>query len=408
MAWHPSERRLVHPLPRAPQFVGGKRRSMRSRNYGKPAPAASSPWSAWADAGKTAIAARFLEELSAGDSDAAAGRGSSCGAFIKSPMPGFPGRAASLFTPEFPHRPGERSRADPSFEQRAWARAEPHLLVLDGLERVQRGEGHAPGVFGQIEDPLLKGLLTRLAEAWGKPSRWSQADSRWRICIRHSDKATGKSTSSSSATTRRIELLRHHGVHGDERRSRIWWIRTVPCPDARSPGGLIGQFLGGDPARAPAAPQFASPEHDRQALRLARLLKAYEEHLPPEELALLCRLCLLERSVQVDQIVPLFLCSPAVHFRTAGELISEFRTDLGTRSYSPELLLELSDAVREAVTEALVEHPIAGPDQLFRDNITQAIVGLEEHFEGKGEAWSRKLSSFTRRRISTFRPNNAR
>ena len=88
-------------------------------------------------------------------------------------------------------------------------------------------------------------------------------------------------------------------------------------------GGLIGQFLGGDPAKAPQAPQFASPEHDRQALRLARLLKAYEEHLPPPELALLCRLCLLERSVQVDQIVPLFLCSPAVHFRTAGELVSQ-------------------------------------------------------------------------------------
>ena len=38
-----------------------------------------------------------------------------------------------------------------------------HLLVLDGLERVQRQEGRAPALFGQIEDPLLKGLLTRIA-----------------------------------------------------------------------------------------------------------------------------------------------------------------------------------------------------------------------------------------------------
>ena len=43
-----------------------------------------------------------------------------------------------------------------------------HLLVLDGLERVQRQENHATGLFGQIEDPLLKGLLTRIAEGVGQ------------------------------------------------------------------------------------------------------------------------------------------------------------------------------------------------------------------------------------------------
>src|SRR5262249_14767266 len=42
----------------------------------------------------------------------------------------------------------------------------PHLLVLDGLERVQR-QAEA-GAFGQLDAPLLKGLLTRLAEGAGR------------------------------------------------------------------------------------------------------------------------------------------------------------------------------------------------------------------------------------------------
>ena len=170
-------------------------------------------------------------------------------------------------------------------------------------------------------------------------------------------------------------------------RYRVCWKRTGRTPLTLDHlGGLIGQFLGGDPAKAPEAPQFASPEHDRQALRLARLLKAYEEHLPPEELALLSRLCLLERSVQIDQIIPLFLCSPAVHVRTAGELVSELRFLAAASVFPPQTLLELSDSVLGVVTAAVVEHPIAGPDQLFRDNIKQAIAELNEQFAAKGEA----------------------
>ena len=124
--------------------------------------------------------------------------------------------------------------------------------------------------------------------------------------------------------TRRLALLRHHGVHGDDAALReAGGSLRGPRAHARSPGRTDRPVSGRRPGEGAEAPQFASPEHDRQALRLARLLKAYEEHLPPAELALLCRLCLLERSVQVDQIVPLFLCSPAVHFRTAGELMSQ-------------------------------------------------------------------------------------
>ena len=80
-------------------------------------------------------------------------------------------------------------------------------------------------------------------------------------------------------------------------------------------GGLIGQFLGGDPRRAPEAPALAAPGGDRQALRLVRLLRAYEEHLPPIELALLCRLCLLRNSVGEAQLFRLFAACQEKGFR---------------------------------------------------------------------------------------------
>src|SRR5262249_45142178 len=43
-----------------------------------------------------------------------------------------------------------------------------HLLVLDGLERVQRQDGDADARHGQIDDPLLKRLLVWLAEGIGQ------------------------------------------------------------------------------------------------------------------------------------------------------------------------------------------------------------------------------------------------
>ena len=88
------------------------------------------------------------------------------------------------------------------------------------------------------------------------------------------------------------------------RRSRGSSNRTAPTPLTLDHlGGLIGQFLDGDPRRAPEAPRLTSPRHDRQALRLARLLDAYQAHLPPAERALLGRLCLLQRSIAFDQIL---------------------------------------------------------------------------------------------------------
>jgi hypothetical protein len=174
-------------------------------------------------------------------------------------------------------------------------------------------------------------------------------------------------------------LLRRHGVRGDD----ATLAELVESYGAHALtldhlGGLIGQFLGGDPRRAPEAPQLTSLRQDRQALLLARLLDAYQAHLPPAELALLGRLCLLQRSIPVEQVLRLFLCTPAVQLRTARELESFLEQVAISGTFPPEFASELAEAVRETVAETMQESPIAGPEDSFVQGIHRAMEELLE------------------------------
>src|SRR5262249_13240149 len=125
----------------------------------------------------------------------------------------------------------------------------PHLLVLDGLERVQRPEGEAAGAFGQIEDPLLRGLLTRLAEGGSKAtvlvtSRFPLTDLEAMLDrgYRHRD-VDGLDRSAA------LELLRRHGVRGDDDTlSGLVESYGAHALTLDHLGGLIGRFLDGDPS----------------------------------------------------------------------------------------------------------------------------------------------------------------
>ncbi len=301
MAAHSPDHCLFHPLPSAPQFVGREQELDELWTLWRNATPGVIALVGLGGAGKTAIAARFLEEL--------------C-------RPEQPYRPAGLFVWSFYQEPDVGFFLQESYRyighpdasstpakgadflhllREALTNGGVCLLVLDGLERVQRQENDATGLFGQIEDPLLKGLLTRIAEGVGQTvalvtSRFPLTDLKFALDrgYRHIE-VEGLTLSAAAA------LLRHHGVQGDdatlENLAESYGAHALTLDHL---GGLIGQFLGGDPKRAPEAPKLTSPQQDRQALRLARLLNAYEQHLPPAELALLCRLCLLERSVKVE------------------------------------------------------------------------------------------------------------
>lgn len=114
---------------------------------------------------------------------------------------------------------------------------------------------------------------------------------------------------------------------------------------------------------------------DRQGLRLARLLRAYEEHLPAAELTLLGRLCLLRRSVPWEQVRQLFLCQPAVHACTARALAEPSRYRALLIAEAPEADADdVAEAVHGAIEEMLWAAPIAGPETLFKEQIAAGVA----------------------------------
>ena len=168
MALHPPEHCVVHPLPPAPQFVGREGELDELRSLWRNGSRGVFALVGLGGAGKTAIAARFLEELMREDR-LSRPEGLFVWSFYQEPD-------AAFFLQElhryFSHSDSAATPAKGAgllhLLSSGLARGGAHLLVLDGLERVQRVEGHDPGPFGRIEDPLLKGLLTRIAEGVGQ------------------------------------------------------------------------------------------------------------------------------------------------------------------------------------------------------------------------------------------------
>jgi hypothetical protein len=386
MVLHPPDHCQVHPLPGAPQFVGREQELGELMNVWCKAAPGVVALVGLGGAGKTAIAARFLEGLCSPEHPLRP-TGLFVWSFYQEPDAGYFLQEAYRYfgRPESSSTPA-KGAALLHLMVDALSSGGAHLLVLDGLERVQRPESHGTGQFGQIEDPLLKGLLARVAEGIGQTivlvtSRFPLTDLRSAPGhgYRHID-VEGLSLAAASA------LLRHRGVQGDD----ATLANLVEGYGAHALtldhlGGLIGQFLGGDPRRAPEAPRLVSPEQDRQALRLARLLNGYAEHLPPAELALLCRLCLLRRCVKVEQILPLFLCSPAVHQRTARVVESLIQHSQNSNDFADALRPELAVAVREAITDVLQQSPIAGPDHVFQESIRMAVETVLDQHENNVE-----------------------
>jgi hypothetical protein len=382
MERHPPDYHIVHPLPPAPQFVGreaeldGLRASWQAGVRGVVALVGLG------GAGKTAIAARFLEELCRPGSPARP-EGLFVWSFYQEPDAGyFLQEAYRYFAPDDPAEAPAKGAGLLHLLRDALMIGGPHLLVLDGLERVQRQEGPGPDLFGQIEDPLLRGLLTRIAEGVGGTT--ALVTSRFPLTDLKAfrDRGYRHRDVEGLGLPAALALLRGHGVRGDD----ATLAKLVESYGAHALtldhlGGLIGQFLDGDPRRAPEAPQLTSPEQDRQALRLARLLDAYQAHLPPAELALLGRLCLLQRSIAFEQILRMFLCTPAVQLRTVRDLEALLRGIRVPDGFTEHFRRELAESIREAVAEAIPQAPIAGPEEVFAHGVHQAVKDYLERYE---------------------------
>ncbi len=383
MTTYPPEPRLVHPLPPAPHFVGRELELEALHAFWRSGFRGVLALVGLGGAGKTAVAARFLDDLRA---SASTRRPASLlvWSFYQEPDAGqFLQQAYDYFTPGNSAGAAAKGAGLLHLLREALTAGGPHLLVLDGLERVQRQESSPGGRYGQIEDPLLKGLLARIAEGLGQTT--VLVTSRFPLTDLEPFQGHGYRYLDVGGLDRSAAraLLRAQGVGGDEAAlDQLIDTYGAHALTLDHLGGLLGQFLGGDPRRAPELPALATPSSDRQALRLARLLRAYEEHLPPAELALLCRLCRLRRSVREEQLSQLFLCSPDVHARAVREIVDLLRRFPAFDKYfQDDLVDDLAQAVRDLLEEALCAAPLAGPEEAFRQEILQVaetIVELQE------------------------------
>ncbi len=368
MANHPPEPCIVHPLAAAPHFVGRAAELVALRACWRDGFRGVVALVGLGGAGKTALAARFLEELRA---PAAAPRpgGLFVWSFYQQPDAGLFLQEAYRYFSRDSGAAGARGSGILHLLDEAFALGGPHLLVLDGLERVQRQE--STGAYGQIEDPLLKGLLLMLAEGAGRAL--ALVTSRFPLTDLAPFQEQGYRPLDVAGLDPRAAqvLLRERGVEGDEQTlAELIAAYGAHALTLDHLGGLIGQFLGGDARRAPEAPGLAEPGSDRQALRLARLLRAYEDHLPPVELALLCRLCLLRRSATPEQIGRLFLCSPAVYASNIRQLQEQIARRNDLKDYA--------QAVCQFLEEALCAAPIAGPEEMFRSEVLEEAAAAGE------------------------------
>jgi hypothetical protein len=370
VATHPPDPCFFHRLPPAPHFVGRETELEALRAQWQTGFRGVLALVGLGGAGKTAVAARFLEELTESKTTPRP-EGLFVWSFYQEPD-------AGLFLQEaYRYFATNESAATPAkgagllhLLRDSLSSGGPHLLVLDGLEKVQRQETVGTGTYGQLEDPLLRGLLARVAEGMGKTT--VLITSRFPVTDLQSVQAAGYRhlDISGLALPAALSLLRSHGVKGDDPTlSSLVETYGAHALTLDHLGGLIGQFLDGDPGRAPEVPSLLTPGSDRQSLRLARLLRAYEEHLPPVELALLCRLCLLRRNVTLEQLLQLFLCSPAVHARTIREL-AKMKVRVPGRVQPARVEQSyLTGTIQATVEEALCAAPIAGPEEAFRREI---------------------------------------
>lgn len=270
--------------------------------------------------------------------------------------------------------------------QNAFSEDRPHLLVLDGLERVQ-GEGHDGRPRGTVEDSQLRRLLRFMATPQCRAralltSRYPVVDLEpWdgagyrSVPLEDLDVASGRA------------VLRGWGVRG-RNAALDALVRQVHghALTVAVLGSYLGNFCQGDPSRAPTFDRREAAENDLKAYRLARVLDEYADALDPGERALLARLAAFPRGVNFTVISYLL---------DAGGRVAGGLAGLDEPRVAPLLVrlrnLGLVFAYRVGQDTSYTAHPF-----------------LREYFEGLLDVQPREIHEVVRARLAprlVTRPN---
>ncbi|MEM8720034.1 MAG: hypothetical protein AAGE84_12085 [Cyanobacteria bacterium P01_G01_bin.39] len=183
-----------------------------------------------------------------------------------------------------------------------------NLLVLDGLETVQRPKTDSEGIFGRIDDRLLKIFLTSIAADPGKirciiTSRFDIPDlepwldkSYWHIKLQDLD------------TKSAISLLKSHKIKDDDLNlEKIILEYGTHSLTLDHLGSYIAEFCSCDPKKIENLPEPDLSGETKTERKLAKVLYAYQRSLQTEEIDVLSRLCIFRLGVTFDSLFSIFV-----------------------------------------------------------------------------------------------------
>jgi tetratricopeptide (TPR) repeat protein len=293
------ELRIVHALQPAPHFSG---RAVLVDQISKWVDDTASPdrlhaMVAVGGTGKTAIAEQVVAQLQQRWPPPGAGNVLVWSFYEKPDADAFVRECAQLFLGEPEDTPagGRLERL-----QRGLRDGRPHLIVLDGLERVQ-AEAGISRVRGELEDHTLKLLLQAIAAGLGRTralvtSRFPLIDLRdW---LHRGFVETHLEDLESEAAR---QVLRGWGVVGsDAQLNAVCEQVGRHALSVAVIGSYLSHFAAGGIEAAAALKLDEAATDDPKAAKLARVLAFYAERLPADERELLARLSVFPRGITVE------------------------------------------------------------------------------------------------------------
>ena len=188
----------------------------------------------------------------------------------------------------------------PRLQRALSAGEQPHLLVMDGLERVQ-SEGASGRSWGELEDHRIKNLLRSIAGGLGKTkaiitSRFKLTDlAQWE---HRGYRGISLDTLDAEGA---VHLLRAWQVKGEE--GELQSLAESLGRHALSVsvlGSYLKNYCDGDPAGAAQFKLDDASMDDSQAAKLGRILAGYAQNLSDDERDLLIRMSIFPRGISVE------------------------------------------------------------------------------------------------------------
>jgi tetratricopeptide (TPR) repeat protein len=296
---------IVHPLPPAPYFIGREKELSALESWWQ-SNAGVLCLTGLGGSGKTALIAEFLNRLiRSADS---AGGGLFVWSFYTNDNP-------DAFLQAITHYflcasgPGQDDSVPRSPLSRVLSDGQQHLIILDGLERIQRSRSSAAGTFGEIADRSLRDFLRRLAGYGGLGRTHCLVSSRFPLADLSGFRSGGyiELDIEQLGLAGASALLDRRGVKGSaDLFRRLYSQYGTHALTLDYLAIYIAEFCAGDLA---AVTQLGQPEvasDISEERRLARVLKAYESALTEEETAVLARTCIFRRGATAQTLHAIF------------------------------------------------------------------------------------------------------